>query len=207
MAKPALADLVDLVRDIVVPFYQLKRQTPLPPFDSGQYEDDAQHSWSLALLAAALAPHVDQALDIGKVCQFGIVHDLVEVLAGDVSNFATADEKARQDEREAAATQALDAKLQAFPWITMAIREYESQSAPEARFVRSIDKIIPLLFDYVEAGQFYKANKITPEYWQQQMQKHREKANGHVGAFEYYDELWNLLLAHPEFFYQPQQGA
>lgn len=204
MPKPTLQDLADLVKEIIIPFYKLERQTPLPPFDLGRYEDDAQHSWSVALLAAALAPQIDESLDVGKICQFGLVHDLVEVVAGDVSNFASASEKASKDEREAAAKQALEDKLKALPWITATIHEYEAQATPEARFVKSVDKIIPLLFDYIEEGQFYKSHKITPELWQEQLQKHREKASKHAGAFEYYDELWNLILANPQFFYQPE---
>ncbi len=206
MPKPTLSDLAELVRSIIIPFYQLQRQTPLPPFATGRYEDDAQHSWSVALLAAALAPQVDETLDIGKICQFAIVHDLVEVVAGDVSNFASDTEKASKDENEAVAKKILDDRLKALPWITTTIDEYETQNTPEARFVKSVDKIIPLLFDYIENGEFYKSNKITLEHWQAQMQKHRQKANAHAGAFAYYDELWNLLLVHPEFFYQPGEN-
>lgn len=207
MTKPTLQDLADLVQEIIIPFYKLERQTPLPPFDLGRYEDDAQHSWSVALLAAALAPQIDETLDVGKICQFGIVHDLVEVVAGDVSNFAPASEKANKDALEAAAKQALKNKLNALPWITATIEEYETQASPEARFIKSVDKIIPLLFDYIEEGQFYKTHKITPELWQAQLQNHRQKASAHAGAFDYYDELWNLILANPQFFYQRETST
>lgn len=207
MSRPTIQDLSDLLTGIVIPFYAIERKTPLPPFELGRYEDDAQHSWSVALLAAALAPHVDATLDIGKVCQFAIVHDLVEVESGDVSNFAPADEKARKSDREAAALQMLEQKLAAFPWIAATMHEYEAQTSQEARFVKSVDKVITLLFDYVSEGYFDKVNHITIEHWQEQLQKQREKARSHAGAFEYYDELWNLFLANPQFFYRPEESA
>ena len=88
------------------------------------------------------------------------------------------------------------------PWIAATVHEYEAQTSPEARFVKSVDKLLPLLFDYVEEGFFYHDNKITMEEWKQHMQKHREKAAKHSGVFEYYNEVWDLLINNPRFFYQ-----
>lgn len=88
-----------------------------------------------------------------------------------------------------------------FPWVLEAVRQYEDQVTGEAKFVKSVDKLLPLLYDYIEEGLFYQENRITVEAWQQQLAAHRKKAQTHAGAFEYYDELWNLLLANPHFFH------
>jgi 5'-deoxynucleotidase YfbR-like HD superfamily hydrolase len=202
MTKPTLADVNQLTREVILPFHQVMRHMPLRA-EPGRFEDDAQHSWSVALLACALAPHIDKSLDIGKVCQFATIHDLVEVYAGDTSNFAAEDIKATKEAREQAALERLRKQTGKFPWIAETVAAYEAQESAEAKFVKSIDKLIPLLFDYIEEGLFYHANKITLTQWQKQMQKHREKASGHQGAFVYYDELWNLLLANPHLFHQP----
>jgi 5'-deoxynucleotidase YfbR-like HD superfamily hydrolase len=58
MPKPTIADLEKLVREIIFPFYRIERAFPLS-FRPGQPENDAEHSWSLALLACALAPHME----------------------------------------------------------------------------------------------------------------------------------------------------
>lgn len=200
MHKPSLEDLLKLVEQIIIPFYQVKRHTPIRA-EGGRYENDAEHSWSVALLAAALAPHIDSGLDVGKICQFAIVHDLVEVHAGDTSNFADEATKATKDKREKAAMHALEKDLTALPWIAATIKEYEDQTSIEAQFVKSVDKLLPLIFDYIEDGLFYQQNKITVQEWQHQLQAHREKARKHSGAFTYYDELWNLLLAKPHLFH------
>jgi len=201
MGKPTASDLQRLVRDIVIPFYQVERHTPLL-FAPGKWENDAEHSWSLALLACALAPHIDPKLDVGKVAQFATIHDLVEVHAGDTSNLAPDNKKVGKEAREAAALHKLEADLVAFPWVITTLHEYEAQLLAEAVFVRSVDKILPLLFDLIDEGWLYKQEKITREEWQRRMALHRQKASKHSGVFEYYEQLWDALLANPEHFHR-----
>ncbi len=205
-SQPSTEDLLKLMKDIIFPFLQVYRATPLR-FAPGRYENDAEHSWTLALVACALAPHIDENLDVGKISQFATVHDLVEVHAGDTSNLGSEDEKATKDEREHLALQKLKTDLIAFPWICQTIDEYEEQSSDEAKFVRSVDKTLTLLSDVLEEGQLYKELTITQVEWQKKMQNHRSKASKHAGAFKYYDELWNLLLANPHYFHQDDSRA
>jgi len=141
-------------------------------------------------------------LDVGKVAQFATVHDLVEVYAGDTSNLGPEAEKKTKDAREHAALDRLKAELTAFPWICQTIEEYENQTTEEARFVKAVDKVMILLFDVIDEGEVYKENHITLELWQQKMTKHREKARRHAAIFQYYDQLWNLLVSNPQFFYR-----
>jgi 5'-deoxynucleotidase YfbR-like HD superfamily hydrolase len=201
MSQPSVDDLKRLVTGVVFPFYRIERDIPIP-FTAGRQENDAEHSWSLAFIACALAPEIDPGLDIGLVCQFATVHDLVELYAGDTSNFASEAKKAGKADREHKALERLTKEYKRFPWIAETIATYEKQESEEARFVKAVDKVIVLLFDYIEEGLFYHERKITTQEWRLKMQKHREKASKHPGAFKYYDELWNLLLANPNFFYQ-----
>jgi putative hydrolase of HD superfamily len=200
MVKIPITTLHDLVADIIVPFYQVEREVPLR-FAANRLENDAEHSWSLALMACALAPHVDPKLDIGKVCQFAVVHDLVEVYAGDTSNFADQAKKDTKEKREKQALKKLQKKLLDLPWITETIEEYESQSSDEARFVKSVDKILPLLFDYLEEGQYFHETKMTAEAWKSHLQLVRKKAATHSGAFEYFEAAWDRMLENPHFFH------
>jgi len=201
MAEPSVVDLQKLAQDLVFPFYQVERHGVLS-FAKDRHENDAEHSWSVAFFASALAPLIDVELDVGRVSQFACVHDLTEVYAGDTSNFAPKSELETKGSREAAALDRLSEEYAAFPWIAETVRAYERQDTEEARFVKAMDKVLVLLFDYVEKGLFYQENKITQEQWRATMQKHREKAAKHPGVFKYYDELWNLLLANPQFFYR-----
>ena len=199
--SPSLPDLIDLTKVAIYPFLQIYRATPLR-FEPGRHENDAEHSWSVALVACALAPQIDSLLDVGKVAQFATVHDLVEVYAGDTSNLGPEAEKKTKDAREHAALDRLKAELTAFPWICQTIEEYENQTTEEARFVKAVDKVMILLFDVIDEGEVYKENHITLELWQQKMTKHREKARRHAAIFQYYDQLWNLLVSNPQFFYR-----
>jgi len=199
---PSLNDLFTLTKSAIYPFLQIYRATPLR-FQPGRHENDAEHSWSVAFMACALAPQIDTALDVGKIAQFATVHDLVEVYAGDTSNLGPEDEKMTKDSREQAAFEKLRTELAPFPWICKTIAEYEEQASEESKFVKAVDKIMILLFDVIDEGEVYKENQVTIEVWQQKMRKHREKARRHDAVFQYYDQLWDLILSHPQFFYSP----
>ncbi|HSX06371.1 MAG TPA: HD domain-containing protein [Candidatus Saccharimonadia bacterium] len=201
MSKPTISDLRLLTTDVVFPFYQVYRETPLR-FGTPRKENDAEHSWSLALFACALAQHVDKRLNVGLVAQYATVHDLVEVHAGDTSNHASAAVKATKDAREAKALHKLESELIAFPWIVQSLTAYEGQTDQEAIFVRSVDKILPLLFDLIDEGKLYKEKKITYKAWQTNLAAHRDKARKHSGVFAYYEQIWDALVADPAFFYQ-----
>ena len=200
MTKPTVAQLEKLIKEIVFPFYQIERSFSFT-LRPERPENDAEHSWSLTLLACSLAPHIDPKLDVGKIAQFATVHDLVEVYAGDTANFAPEKERATKDERERQALRRFEREWTQFPWIMETIAEYESQASSEAQFVKSVDKLITILIDCVEEGYFYHNNKITAELWKSKMQKHRKKAAKHPGAFEYYDKVWQKLLDNPQLFY------
>jgi putative hydrolase of HD superfamily len=197
---PSLDDLFGLTKSAIYPFLQVYRATPLR-FQPGRHENDAEHSWSVAFVACALAPQIDSSLDVGKIAQFATVHDLVEVYAGDTSNLVPEKEKKTKEVREQAAFEKLKTELTVFPWICETIDAYESQVSEEAKFVKTIDKIMVLLFDVIDEGAVYKENHITIEAWQQKMKQHREKARRHAAIFQYYDQLWNLILSNPHFFY------
>ena len=201
MPKPALNDIENLFEKLVLPFYQLERDLPLP-IDNHRNETDAEHSWSLALLACALAPHIDPKLDIGQVCQFAIVHDLVEVYAGDVSVWAANEQHQAKKANEAKALKKLEQSFAKFPWVIETVRRYEAKDSDEAQFVNSIDKFAALLVLYKDKGFYYHRGKITKARFEKQFAPHRKKAHVHAGAANYYEKIRQAFDAHPEYFYR-----
>lgn len=189
-----------VLREIVLPFYQVERAIPLR-FVGRSWENDAEHSWSLALFACILARHIDPKLDVGKVCQFAVVHDLVELYAGDTNVYGPEEHHETKEEREHLALQKIQKKFAHLPWLTEMLTAYEKQDSPEALYVRSIDKYIALMFDFVDKGQYYHQNQLTRDDFYRHIQRPRNKAKGHAGAFAYHEEALKKLLAHPEFFY------
>jgi 5'-deoxynucleotidase YfbR-like HD superfamily hydrolase len=125
--------------DLTVQFANIHRVILYP---DGHYENDAEHSFHLALSAVEIAASYYPELDTGLVSQFSIVHDLPEVYAGDVPSFKrTQEAEARKETAEAAAIERLLKELP--PHTADLLKRYEAQAEPEARFVRLIDKLLP----------------------------------------------------------------
>ena len=100
--------------------------------DSDRHESDTDHTVMVSLLACALAARLAPHLDIGRIAQFALVHDLVEAYAGDTHTLgiSQAELKAKQV-RESAALRRLEGEFgEDFPWIIHTIHEYESLDSP-----------------------------------------------------------------------------
>lgn len=113
----------------------------------GTVESDTDHTVMLAVMACAIADALDLKLDLGKIAQYALIHDLVEVYAGDVStldfhntDFATKEANEREAldriKREFSGT---------FPWIGRTIEAYELLADEEARYVKTLDKVMPAI--------------------------------------------------------------
>lgn len=130
-------DLADVVR--------------VPRQPGGERENDAEHSWSLAALAPELRACLYPQLDNDVVQQFATVHELLEIVTGDVATFDLTPVQLsikQQNEQQAAHT-----LLQRLPPVMrQGLERYEAQNTPEARFVRAVDKILPVAMDIVGQG-------------------------------------------------------
>jgi putative hydrolase of HD superfamily len=135
--------VVDLGR-LVLDFGQVERITRHP--DGAARETDTTHTVMLGLIGCALAREFFPALDLGLIAQFALVHDLVEVHAGDTPTLRmpSAEAKAEKQYREHAAYERISADfLSTLPWVPLTIRDYEGRREPEARFVKALDKLLP----------------------------------------------------------------
>src|ERR1700733_12630166 len=109
---------------------------------AGRRENDAEHSWHLALMAAVLAEHADEEIDVGHVIQLVVVHDLVEIYAGDTFLYDDA-MAASQHERETAAAVRLFGLLppDQATWMRALWDEFEARQTPESRFAKAMDRL------------------------------------------------------------------
>ncbi|MGX6448654.1 HD domain-containing protein [Patulibacter sp. S7RM1-6] len=125
-------------------------------------ENDAEHSWHLALMALVLAEHAAVPVDVGRTLELVVLHDLVEVYAGDT---VLHDEAARvgQDERERTAADRLFALLpdEQGARLRAAWEEFEAHVTPEARFARSLDRLQPILLDWMAGGGTWDEDAVT----------------------------------------------
>ena len=122
--------------------------------DGKRLESDTDHTVMLAVVACAFATQYTPYLDIGRIAQFAIVHDLVEAYAGDTNTLAIASSEANGKEaREAAALDRIrDEFASCFPWLTDTINAYERLDLPEARFVKALDKVLPKITHILNRG-------------------------------------------------------
>ncbi len=200
MKQPEHLDIERLVKDIILPFCHIKRDVRLPSGER-RFENDAEHSWSLALLAGCLAPLVDDQLDVGRVCQIATAHDVVEVFAGDTPVFSDNASLASKADREHQALRRIKQDFGHFPWLTEMIDEYKTLSSNEAKFVYALDKYIAVLFDYLDKGEYLREIKMTHKQYTVSLLTHREKAQAHSSVGAYYDQVRELLDGHPEYFH------
>jgi 5'-deoxynucleotidase YfbR-like HD superfamily hydrolase len=131
--------------ELTIRFANVHRITLYP---DGHYENDAEHSFHLAISATEIAASYHPELDLGLVSQFSIVHDLPEIYAGDVPSFSLSNDE--RSKKEKAEKVALEKLLNELPSHTAKLlKRYEDQKEPEARFVRLIDKILPAVIHAV----------------------------------------------------------
>ena len=128
---------------VAVPLYEVER-TILVPTRPPRLENDAEHSFSLSLIACCLAALVDPSLDPGRIAQYALVHDLVEVYAGDTSVYADAARRASKEAREQSAFERLSRENRhRFPWLVQQMSDYRAHVDPESRYVYAMDKLLP----------------------------------------------------------------
>lgn len=135
--------------------------------DSSRRENSAEHSWHLALLALILVEHAAEPVDLFRVVKMLLVHDLVEIDAGDTF-VHTAEELKQQAEREQLAANRIFAMLpqdQADD-LMACWREFEDGLSPEAKFAKSLDRVQPvLLHEATDAVVWQKYGTTKTQIW------------------------------------------
>ncbi len=130
--------------------------------DGSRNENSAEHSWHLAMVAMAMAPHAKEPVDIERVIRILLVHDIVEVDAGDVDIYDAAGRKAKEAEEVAAADRIFALLPEPEATELRALwDEYEARATPEARFAYACDRLQPLLLNLAGGGATWHARGVT----------------------------------------------
>ena len=125
-------------------------------------ENSAEHCWHVALAATLLAEHAAEPVDVGRVVTMLLVHDLVEIDAGDTFIYGGAG-SADQPAREAAAAERIFGLLpgdQAAELLAL-WREFEAAQTPAARFAKAVDRLMPLLHNCRAQGRTWREHGVT----------------------------------------------
>ena len=122
-------------------------------FNSDRRENDAEHSWHLAMMAIVLADHSNKTIDLLKVLKMVLIHDIVEIDAGDTFVYDTTKNHSNTDEELIAAKRIFGLLPEEQAEELIAIwEEFEEGETDEAKFAKSMDRFEPLLQDATNDG-------------------------------------------------------
>ena len=138
------------------------RQTRLS--GHGRRENDAEHSWHIALMAYLFREYANEEVDILRVMLMCLVHDIVEIDAGDTYAY-DAQGLETQAAREATARERLYSILPEDQGAELAalFDEFEACETPEARFARALDNIQPMMLNHSNGGGDWREHGIAAE--------------------------------------------
>jgi len=146
---------IDKIKDII-------RKTPR--FDLKTYENDAEHSWHICMMALVLIEYSNRKdLNMLKVLKMLLVHDLCEIHAGDYIFYTEKQAEKEQKEREGAEKIfGLLPEDQAKEFYSL-WEEFEARITPESKFARVVDRLEPIMQNYYNDGKDWVKHKITSE--------------------------------------------
>ena len=129
--------------------------------DGSRYENSAEHSWHVALFALVLSEHADQTVDLSRVVVMLLLHDLVEIDAGDTYVYDDA-ALATKAEREQAAAGRL---FELLPFdqargLRDMWEEFEARQTADSRFANAVDRLAAVLLNYVGRGGAWQAHGV-----------------------------------------------
>lgn len=160
------------------------RQTYLA--DGSRKENDAEHAWHMAVMVMLLSEYANEKIDVLHTMKMVLIHDLIEIYAGDTYAYDTEGNSTKK-ERELAAAEKLfnilpedqAAKLRGI-W-----DEFEECVTPEARFACSMDRIQPLMLNNASGGKSWEEHEVKSS----QVYGRNEKTKlGSEALWEYADD-------------------
>jgi putative hydrolase of HD superfamily len=136
------------------------RRTPLT--DNSRLENSAEHSWHIALVALVLSEHAPDGIDLSRVVRMLLIHDLVEIDAGDTFCYDP-EARAGEAERERRAADRLFALLppEQGSMLRLLWEEFAAGDSPDARFANAVDRLQPLLLNVSSGGGSWRTHAVT----------------------------------------------
>jgi len=165
----------------------IQRKTKL--FNSDRTENDAEHSWHLAMMTIVLAEHSDTPIDVLRVLKMVLIHDIVEIDAGDTFIYDTEKSHTNTDNERMAAIRifGLLPKEQGDELISI-WEEFEAGVTNEAKFAKSMDRFEPLLQNASNSGGTWKEFDVD---YSKVVEKKKVIEQGSTALWKYAENLLN----------------
>ena len=164
---------------------QIFRQNCLT--DGSRKENDAEHAWHMAIMIYLLKEYANEEIDVAKAMMMALIHDIVEIDAGDTYAYDTAGLETQKDREEKAAERIFgmlpeDQKAE----LKSLFEEFEAYETPEAKFARAMDNFQPLLLNDSNDGGDWKEHGVCRS---QIMGRHKKTRLGSQEIGQYSEEL------------------
>lgn len=165
---------------------QVFRQTYIS--DGSRKENDAEHSWHLALMCALLHEYANAPIDVAKTMTMVLIHDIIEIDAGDTYAYDDAGNETKR-EREVKAADRLFGLLpdDQRNWLRGLWEEFEEGESAEARFALALDKIQPVLLNDATGGRSWQEHEVKAS----QILNRNQRTPG--GSRELWDYIKGLI--------------
>lgn len=152
--------------------------------DGSRRENDAEHSWHTAIMCAVLEEYAPKGTDVLKSALLMLVHDLIEIYAGDTYLYDDAS-NATKPQREQDAAKKLfsilpEEQCEIFKNLW---EEFEAKNTNEAKFAGIMDRVQPILLNYLTKGERWKAHKVTKNMVLKRLEKSLEFAHKDIYAY------------------------
>lgn len=149
--------------------------------DGSRKENDTEHSWSLAMMCLILQEYANESIDVLKTMAMVLIHDIVEIDAGDTYAYDQAGNETKRAREEAAA----DRIFRLLPedqavWMRQLWEEFERGDTPEARFALTLDKVQPVMLNDATGGKAWREHQVR------ESQIMGRNVNTHLGS----ERIW-----------------
>ena len=146
------------------------RQTHLS--GCSRFENDAEHAWHMAIMVYLLKEYSNAEFDVSKAMMMALIHDIVEIDAGDTYAYSAEDKKTQKEREEKAANRIFGLlPFEQEKELRALFDEFEAGETAEARFVRAMVNLQPLLLNNSNDGYDWKRHKVTKSQITQRQQK------------------------------------
>lgn len=154
----------------------------------GRNENDAEHAWHMAIMAYLLREYSNEPIDITRVMLMCLVHDVVEIDAGDTYAYDTEGKKTQKAREEAAKERLYSMLPDDQKEELMAIfEEFEAWETPEAKFARAMDNLQPLLLNNSNGGGDWRSHEVSAD------QVYGRQIGTKAGSEELYEVTDNII--------------
>ncbi len=190
-----LRKVLDFV-GLTLSFRRVERDIPLSK--EKRRENTTEHSYQLAVVSWYMAGIEGLALDMNKVIKYALVHDLVEVYAGDTPLYSLDEAYVKsKSAREKEAAVRIEQQFPEFSELHHLIHEYEERSDEESRFVYAVDKLLPVVSIYLNGGHAWKSHGISVDMI---VDKTASRISSVPEVKGYFDEMITAIRERPEYF-------